>query len=156
MRTLPETILALVALMILGCGQPEADARPAEAAAGLNQAEERWEARTASGLTVRMRTVPAPPAAGPLRVLIHVDGPAPRAPLTVDLVSPSMPVHGVTRYALGPAGEAWAADIEIPMDGGWSVYVNFDDGSDAVELRFVAGDPASRTHPHPHTQEDLP
>ncbi len=56
---------------------------------------------------------------------------------SADLVSPSMPSHGITRYAAVPAEDgSYLVETEIPMQGDWVLYVNLDDGGDSAEFPF--------------------
>lgn len=143
-------LLGLAAL--IACGESGAVPIPD---AGPTPADVR-EAVTPSGVVVRVRTDPEPPATGPIRVFITVAGPVDRTPRSVDLVSPTMPMHGVTRFAIEAAGTDWIADLEIPMEGEWSLYVNFDDGTDAAEIRFAVGEAQAQSHTHQPIREDSP
>ncbi len=57
--------------------------------------------------------------------------------MTVDLVSPDMPMHGITRFdseALSP--EEYTVEMDVPMEGRWLVYVNLDIGVNAASFEF--------------------
>ncbi|MCI0433293.1 MAG: hypothetical protein L0271_06560 [Gemmatimonadetes bacterium] len=144
-------------LWAIACGDAEARVEPEPATAGSAAVEVR-ESMSGSGAVVRFRPQPDPPVPGPVRLYFSVHDSSGRAPRSVDLVSPGMPMHGVTRRDVTAAGEAWIADIEVPMAGEWSIYLNFDDGTDAVEFRFAVGEASSssqsHTHGHSHSEEE--
>ena len=69
-----------------------------------------------------------------------------RSPRSVDLVSPSMPLHGVLRHDVTDG----KVDIDIPMAGRWAIYVNLDEtGATTAEFQFdvPAGDTGGHNHP---------
>jgi len=154
MQTIRQTAGMLGLAALLACGEsrafPASEAAPALARAVV------LEAASPSGVVVRIRTEPDPPSTGWLRVFVTVVRRGDRKPQSVDLVSPAMPMHGIARYAVRALGTDWIADLDIPMEGEWSVYVNFDDGTDAAEFRFVVGEAQSHTQQHHHTEEDKP
>ncbi len=55
------------------------------------------------------------------------------SPRSLDLVSPEMPIHGLVRREVV---DGWV-DIDLPMEGRWTVYVNLDEaGATTSEFRF--------------------
>jgi hypothetical protein len=55
------------------------------------------------------------------------------SPRSLDLVSPEMPIHGLLRREVVDG----RVDIDLPMEGRWTVYVNLDDtGATTAEFRF--------------------
>lgn len=101
---------------------------------------------SASGTSLLLRLEPEPPVAGDARLVVSIEhGTA--VPHSLDLVAPSMPMHGIARYVLERTGDLYQADITIPMEGDWSVWVNFDDGTESAEVRFIVGNPE---HPDTH------
>lgn len=110
-----------------------------------------WSATSASGVRVTVAFPRAPILPGPVRVAVAVDDPAGSATArSLDLVSPTMPAHGVLRYPVVDGG----AGIEIPMEGSWAIYVNLDeDGVDTAEFLFdVAAGPGGG---HQHGGMDM-
>ncbi len=85
---------------------------------------------------------PDPPRAGPVEVSIEFASPVEDpGSLTVDLVSPDMPAHGVMRHPVRPTdaggeGGRYSATVPIPMEGLWNLYLNLDVGVEAVPFEF--------------------
>jgi len=131
-----------------GAGARAVDEGPvAEATPGAIPSEPAaWSVQSSSGFTVRLSPRPNPPVAGRVRFLIAETGEG--RPTSVDLVSPTMPMHGVVRFPVISSEEGRVADVEIPMEGDWALYVNFDDGVGAAEVRFTvaAADAAAVRH----------
>lgn len=120
---------------------------PGSAASMAEGEADPWTARDAGGATVRI-TPDGAPRVGMNRFSISVE-PTHRVPLSVDLVAPRMPMHGVERHEVRKAGDELSATIDVPMAGDWILYVNFDAGADAVAIPFsVAAD--GRAEPHHH------
>ncbi|MEN8375393.1 MAG: hypothetical protein ABFS34_08090 [Gemmatimonadota bacterium] len=145
---------ALVLLSIIAaCADaeppPEADGGPAgEEAPAAAAAGDPWAATSSGGVAVRAVPDPDPPALGAVVFTIEADD---STPLSVDLVSPSMPMHGVIRYPLERAANRLVATVEIPMEGDWVLYVNFDEaGAHAAELPFQVDGPAGGGADHAH------
>lgn len=129
-----------------------------DVASGTEVASETWNTRRVNGMVVRVRPEALPVREGPTTFLIELDPPPAEAiNMSVDLVSPSMPAHGIARYeAHAERRERYRAAAEIPMAGYWTLYVNFDDGGTAVPFSFEAfgadgGTPAAHD-PHGHTR----
>jgi hypothetical protein len=63
-----------------------------------------------------------------------VEGSAPqRSAISVDLLSPTMPAHGIVRY---PVVEG-SVTLDLPMAGRWAIYVNLDAiGENTAEFVF--------------------
>lgn len=143
--------MAGLAVVLTACAGPSGDAaEPAHASYAAMAAAvtaDLWSGRSPSGMAVTVATEPDPPAPGHVRFKLAVT--AGGQPHSVDLVSPTMPMHGVVRFPVAIADGAVFADVEIPMDGEWTLYVNFDDGADAAEFRFtVAAADSAATHHH--------
>jgi hypothetical protein len=145
---------ALVFISIIAaCTDPEppreADGGPAdqEGTASATAADP-WAATSSGGVAVRAMPDPDPPAIGAVVFTVEADG---STPLSVDLVSPSMPMHGVIRYPLEPTANRLAATVQIPMEGDWVLYVNFDEtGAHAAELPFQVDGPTDGGADHLH------
>lgn len=105
----------------------------AEARGASDDEPRALNARSPSGTLVRLRPEEVPLRAGTNRFQVALEGSRPAdRPVTVDLVSPTMPTHGIARYAAAPAGEAYSVEVTIPMEGRWLLYVNLDHGDDAA------------------------
>jgi hypothetical protein len=141
------------AVLLVSCGgESAADAEAASASESV------WQATSASGQRVSL-SLSGSVAVGSLTFAISTTsdgGPA----SSVDVLSPTMPLHGVVRYpveAVDP--QLGHVVIEIPMAGDWTLYVNLDDGSDAAEfplrvpLPAAAGDVADH-HMHTRTRQE--
>lgn len=104
---------------------------------------------TPDGIPVHLTLDPDPPSAGPVLLQIRVEGelPDPDA-LTADLVAPHMPAHGIVRFPVKVTGDGqMEADIRIPMEGTWKVYVNLDSGAQAAPFQFQVA-PGEDDHGH--------
>ncbi len=148
-RRAAGTALAVV-VSVAGCSDwtPDVSADPA----GTSQpAPATWAATSTSGIPVTVSADAGPLRPGPIELTIRLDEPAEDGlPVTLDLVSPDMPMHGVVRYPTSPEGSGhYAASLEIPMEGYWEIYVNLDYGADAavfpVEVELPEG-----AQPHEH------
>ncbi|MBI4409363.1 MAG: hypothetical protein HY561_06615 [Gemmatimonadetes bacterium] len=141
------SLLLAAGLALAGCGSSESGAAAAEAraagsvgvapAATLPAAGSR-QAVTPGGFTVRVAPDPDPPRVGRLRLVITLEPAREVAgPLSVDLASPTMPMHGIVRVPADALGAgSYVALLEIPMEGLWSVYINLDDGAEAASFQF--------------------
>jgi hypothetical protein len=112
-----------------------------------------------SGTEVSLSFHPDPPTPGRLRLEFTLpEGVASSGGLSVDVVAPRMPAHGILRYPVpASAGGRASLDIGIPMAGLWAIYLNLDDGPDAAafEIQVEGSTPDSRhpsgpTEPHAH------
>ncbi len=77
--------------------------------------------------------------AGDLTVIIRADGVSEDVyPRSVDVMSPTMPMHGVTRVPATEASQGtFIATTAIPMSGRWALFVNLDEGgSQTAEFHF--------------------
>jgi len=104
---------------------------------------------TPDGVPVRLTLTPDPPLAGDVLLQVQVDGevPDPDA-LTVDLVAPHMPAHGIVRFPVRvTAAGDMEAGIRVPMEGTWKVYVNLDSGAQAAPFQFQVA-PGEGDHGH--------
>jgi hypothetical protein len=139
--------VALLGLLIagacVGADGPGADAEDrARASEGVRSpAEERdhlWTATSSGGTEVALAWAASEARVGAVRLELSIArGPASRI-VSVDLVSPTMPMHGVVRVPVGRSDDGrWVAELDIPMEGRWAVFVNLDDdGADTAEFRF--------------------
>lgn len=145
-------LLAAATVALSACSDAEGDAEPVadpvHAAMAESELAASWSGRTPTGIPVTVAAEPDPPVPGPVRFELTV--PRGARPLSVDLVSPAMPVHGVVRFPVAITDGVVVADVDVPMEGHWALYVNFDDGSDAAEIRFAvaAADSAAMHHQH--------
>lgn len=110
-----------------------------------------WTAASTSGTGVTVSADPVPLRPGPLRLSIELDPePSEPFPVTVDLVAPEMPMHGVLRYdAESVSPNAYVATVEVPMEGFWELYVNLDFGADAAVFELEVAPPYG-AEPHSH------
>jgi hypothetical protein len=150
--------LALVALLAqAGCGDPAAREAP-HALEGVEAAERgaaplgAMASATPGGVPVVLRVEPDPPRSGPLRLRIQLpENEASDGGVTVDVVAPYMPAHGIVRYPAHRAGgDAWNAEIRVHMGGLWAVYVNLDHGPEAAPFEFEVADAEEAGHDHHH------
>lgn len=149
------SVAVIVAALVAGCsagGGEESEGgsattRPADevtGAAGEPEGGVSWSgagpytATSSGGTEVTITAVGidgAPLRADTIRWRIEAGDAPENAPLTVDVVSPEMPMHGVVRYAAEAlGGGAWSVETPIPMEGRWILYVNLDSGVDAAEF----------------------
>jgi hypothetical protein len=159
-------VVGLVALAA-ACTGSDAAPVPAESAVATG-ADAAWSARSGSGVGVHVQPAMHPLHPGDMLFRITTDAAgAEREVRSVDLVSPSMPLHGVLRFPVEKGGPGlYLVGVRFPMEGHWTLYVNLDDGLDAAEFHFevapseagghhshhmagVAGHDAE-PHPHPH------
>ena len=119
----------------------------------------RWVGETAAGTPVVVTTTNPPMRPGSISLQIQVDNPGPEAfPVSVDVVAPSMPLHGITRFdAQAISAEEYLVEIELPMGGRWLVYVNLDIGPNAAffEVDIPPSEGASQgKHDSPRPEEE--
>lgn len=131
--------LLLVGLFLAGCG---ADASHGAHPAGEDEGVPAsplgtLSASTEGGTHVMVTFAPDPPLIGPVDVFIELH-PAPTNPdqVSVDLVSPDMPAHGVarTQASAGDRPGHFHARVMFPMEGHWELYVNLDIGHEAASF----------------------
>lgn len=150
-RAVPRLCLALA--LATGCSSGEPDGGRG-AAAGDAVAPAAWTGRSPSGAVVRVRPERFPLQPGPVRFHVTVDSAAGPLQLSADLVSPGMPVHGITRFSATRAADGgYDVVAEIPMAGRWMLYVNLDDGDDAVPFELDVG-PADSAGSREHHSPD--
>jgi len=149
-------LLALLGALIVGCGGDGAEGVEARET-GLDReavgpsppaALGTLMGDTPGGTHVMVRFAPDPPAVGPLELHLELH-PPPSDPelVTVDMVSPEMPAHGVVRARTTPEDRPghFHARVTVPMEGLWEFYVNLDVGHDAVP--FTVRVPAPEDDP---------
>jgi hypothetical protein len=110
-----------------------------------------WTAASTSGVEVSVSADPLPLRPGPVRLEIALgEAPPDVLPLSLDLVSPEMPMHGIVRYETEASSVAhYRAVVDIPMEGLWELYVNLDYGADAAVFELdVAAPEGSTGHEH--------
>jgi hypothetical protein len=135
-------------LVLTACGQPDGrgagedggdDGKVAVAAdkASPPFAETgRWIGETATGTPIVVTTPNPPIRPGSISLRIQVPNAGPETlPVSVDLVAPDMPMHGITRFdAEAISTDEYLVEMELPMEGRWLVYVNLDIGVNAASF----------------------
>ena len=99
-----------------------------------------WEAVSPSGTGVTVTAEPYPVRVGDMHFHIAFDQAVPDSvPVSIDIVSPEMPMMGIQRYAAQrmTSGDYMVA-APIMMDGVWQIYVNLGMGADAASFEFEA------------------
>ena len=93
---------------------------------------------TTSGIAVTVRPDRVPIRVGVTAFQISFDDEVPdHISVSIDVISPEMPVMGLMRYPAEPSGpNTYTASAEIRMDGAWEVYVNLGDGTDSAPFAF--------------------
>ncbi len=146
-------VVALFTLSAWGCtlndaqAGPEGDTSPETAdlgnavdlanAADLgNQAE--WIGTTTNGIGVTVSPDRVPIRVGVTVFQISFEDEVPDdISVSIDVISPEMPVMGLMRYPAEPSGPStYTASAEIRMDGAWEIYVNLGDGTDSAPFAF--------------------
>ena len=156
----PHVVLALllVAASSLGCDQPRASGEGttagerAQPGAMISLTGASAEALSTSGAPVLLTLSRDTVQVGEVGLTVQLGEHREHAP-TLDLVSPTMPMHGVIRYAMEQGHEgSYATTVQVPMEGRWAVYVNLDAGSDAAwfefDARSGAAEPQAASHIH--------
>jgi hypothetical protein len=129
-------VLASFALLAASCS-PEPVVDEGGAAGSDTPVVGRWTAESTLGTEVRLEGPAGPLEAGTIHFVALVDPPPAGPSLSVDLVSPTMPMHGIQRFPVRrQAPGEYLIEVPIPMEGLWSLYVNLDEGSDAAEFSF--------------------
>ncbi len=142
-------IVLAVGLLLAACGSPDGEEAGVDgdddaAASAVEVASEpfeetgRWVGETSTGTPVTVTTPNLPVRPGPLTLYIEVSNPGEEVlPVTVDLVAPEMPMHGITRFdAEASSPEEYTVEMDVPMDGRWLVYVNLDIGVNAASFEI--------------------
>ncbi len=120
-----------------GTEEPSAKAVEGRASSAADAAGP-WSAVSTGGTRVTVHVADVPLQVGPIPLVleVHSDDPAVR-PRSLDITSPSMPMHGVMRVAVEETADGrFRVTPEIPMEGDWAVYVNLDEGTDSAEFLF--------------------
>ncbi|MFV2005964.1 MAG: FixH family protein [Longimicrobiales bacterium] len=130
-------------LHVSGCapGDVEADAaRSAETSVVEASNPAIWEAISPSGTSVTVTATPYPVRVGDMSFHIEFGQAVPDSvPVSVDIVSPEMPMMGIRRYAARRmANGDYMVAAPIMMDGLWELYVNLGVGADAALFEFEA------------------
>ncbi|MGE0161272.1 MAG: hypothetical protein AB7T31_17890 [Gemmatimonadales bacterium] len=137
--------LAALVMLASACSRSDSGVL-AESETGSTAPDAAWVGTTPNGIQVIVTPVPNPPSVGSL--MLTLDTPDDHPARSVDLVSPTMPAHGVVR---SPVVDGRVA-IDVPMEGEWAVYVNFDDvGAVSAQFSFsVARSDGSSDHGMAH------
>lgn len=139
-----------------GCapGDIEAGAESSEAASAVEAANPAvWEAVSPSGIPVTVTVEPYPVRVGDMSFHIAFGRAVPDSiPVSIDIVSPEMPMMGIQRYAAHRmASGDYMVSAPIMMDGVWQIYVNLGIGADAASFEFEVErgeDGAGHEHGH--------
>jgi len=105
-----------------------------------------WTATASDGSHVTVSASSEAMATGlvTLAIAVHSTGGG-VSPRSLDLVSPEMPMHGLVRHEVVDG----SVDIDIPMEGLWTFYVNLDEaGAASAEFQFNV--PAGEAGGHVH------
>ena len=157
-------VVALFTLSAWGCTltdareEREGDTSPETAVDRGSRAE--WKGTTTSGIEVTVRPDRIPVRVGVTVFQISFEHEVPdHIPVSIDVISPEMPVMGLLRYMAEPFGpNTYTSSTEIRMDGAWEIYVNLGDGTDSARFAFDVqpGDVGSSdpTDSHDHTVGD--
>jgi hypothetical protein len=151
--------LAILAVAACGAGMAE---EPGEAGAREGAGTDviplvgTLSETSTGGALVRLAFDPDPLAAGPLILTLAID-PPPNDPgiVSLDVVSPEMPMHGVVRYPVQEVRPGrFTAAIVVPMAGLWEFYVNLDVGLDTAPfaVRVLSAGPDGSG---PHVEADV-
>lgn len=143
-------ISALAILATAACGAGAAE-EPEEAGAGevagieVSPVVGTLSETSTGGALVRVAFEPDPIEAGPVILTLAIEPPPsdPRS-VSLDLVAPDMPMHGVVRYSVEEVRPGrFTAAVVIPMVGLWEFYVNLDVGLDTAPfaVRVPSADP---------------
>jgi len=110
-----------------------------------------WTVTTSDGSHVTLTSADAPFGAGQIEVVVSVHSVNELiAAHSIDVVSPTMPMHGVARFPLYHG----RALVGLPMEGLWSLYVNLDaDGRTSAEFTFAVS--AGETPEHTHNDGEM-
>ena len=135
-----------------GPGDIEGGAATSEAASAVEAANPAiWEAMSASGVPVTVTVEPYPVRVGDMSFHLAFGREVPDSiPVSIDIVSPEMPMMGIRRYAAHRmASGDYTVSAPIMMDGLWQIYVNLGVGVDAASFEFVA-EPSEEGAGHEH------
>ena len=149
---------------ISGCapGDIEGGSIASEAAGAVEAANPAiWEGMSTSGVRVSVTVEPYPVRVGTMSFHIAFGREVPDSiPVSIDIVSPEMPMMGIQRYAAHRmAGGNYMASAPIMMAGAWQIYVNLGIGVDAASFEFEAEpgeDGAGHEHGAPDEGEEAP
>lgn len=155
-RLICNWMIAGTLLVLAGCVADDSAARDAGTLAAVEARDpgtpEVWLARSPRGIEVRVKPNAYPLRSGEVELNIEIDGTATdqAVPVSVDLASPTMPMHGIMRFPVRQTGAGqYITVVEIPMEGRWSLYVNLnEDGTEAAEFEFDVMSADSMTHVH--------
>lgn len=163
----PTLVTPLLILLMAGCrGEPLPDASAADGdvatssvpgpSANAASPIGPMSGTTTVGTEVELTISPDPPRAGSVRLSVQLS-PAPedRSSVSIDLVAPDMPAHGVVRHdnLRWESPNEFLAELPVPMEGVWRFYVNLDVGLDAAPFEVAVGPGESDPHRHPGEPE---
>lgn len=153
MNTTTWVAAAATLIFAAGCGSPEemasapmqhaADAQAGDALGTITGAGP-WTVQATDGSKVTLtRAAPDWPIGSvEVRAVIETSE-GDRWPHSADLVSPTMPMHGLVRYEVSEG----TVELDIPMEGRWALYVNVDgSGVNTAEFVFDVGRDADSQH----------
>ena len=104
-----------------------------------------WTALASDRTPVALSAADTPLTAGTVTFEVKLDSPG-RTAHSVDLVSPEMPMHGMVRFRVVDD----AAQVAIPMEGRWALYVNLDEaGANSAEFVIDVAPSDEADHQHP-------
>ena len=148
---------AVLVMAATACVPEAAGEADVSEAAEWVAATREWTVASTSGTTVTLAVDAAPIRPGRVRLDI-VLGPSPAEvlPLTLDLASPEMPMHGVVRFGAEASDPGrYQAVVDIPMEGYWEVYVNLDYGADAAVFEWEVEPPEGGGGHQHHASPDV-
>ncbi len=135
-------VVALFTLSAWGCTFNDAQAGPEEDTSPETSVDlgstAVWTGTTTSGIEVTVRPDRIPVRVGLTTFQISFEQEVPNdVTVSIDVISPEMPVMGLLRYVAEPSGPAtYTVSAEIRMDGAWEIYVNLGHGTDAAPFAF--------------------
>jgi hypothetical protein len=136
-------LFAGLTLLATGCAPGDVDSG-AESSAATSAVENAnpaiWDAVSPSGMPVTVTAEPYPVRVGDMSFHIAFGQALPDSiPVSIDIVSPEMPMMGIRRYAAQRMENGdYMALAPIMMDGLWELYVNLGIGADAASFEFEA------------------
>ena len=155
-------VVVLFTLSAWGCALNDAEAGPEEDTSPEMSVDvgnpPEWVGTTTSGLAVTVRPDPVPIRVGVTVFRIFFEHALPSdVPVSIDVISPEMPVMGLMRYPAEPSGtNTYISSANIRMDGAWEIYVNLGDGTDAAPFAFDVQPGDAGGHDHTVGDTDAP
>ena len=139
--------LSIFATLALSAGCGSCDASPPEAAAsfpapqvsGSRMPHASPASVVSGGVSISLDLPEGEIRAGDMTVTIRAESTSGSVyPHSVDVMSPTMPMHGVARVPVTQTSPGtFTATASIPMSGRWALFVNLDeDGAQSAEFQF--------------------